>query len=129
MNSWQTRKQSSISLIMTEEEHIATCFTNCEAIWIWKLLTGLFDLEMEATTILCDEHSCIKRMKNPMFHDKSKHMEIWYHYIHDMVWSGAVKLKYVGTDEQATNVLTKSLSRVKFEYFQDKLGIVRKELL
>jgi hypothetical protein len=93
-----------------------------------KLLTGLFDLEMEATVILCDNQSCIKITENPMFHDKSKHIEIWYHYIRDMVQRGAVKLQYVGTNEQVAYVLTKPLSCVKFEYFQDKLGVVQKDL-
>jgi hypothetical protein len=65
MTSWQRRKQSSISLSMTEVEYIATCSASCEAIWLQKLLTGLFDLEMEATVILCDNQSCIKMMKNP----------------------------------------------------------------
>jgi hypothetical protein len=63
-----------------------------------------------------------------VFHDKSKHIEIRYHYIHEMVQSGVVKLQYVGIDEQVAIVLTKPLSHVKFEYFRDKLGIVRKDL-
>jgi hypothetical protein len=54
MTSWQSRKQSSISLSIVEEEYIAACSTNCEAIWLQKLLTSLFDLEMEETVILCD---------------------------------------------------------------------------
>jgi hypothetical protein len=65
---------------------------------------------------------------NLVFHDKLKHREIWYHYIRDMVQRGVVKLQYVGTDEQVANVLTKPLSRVKFEYFRDKLGVVLKDL-
>jgi hypothetical protein len=117
MTSWQSRKQSSISLSTTEAEYIAACSASCEAIWLRKLLTGLFDLEMEATVILCDNQSCIKMTENPVFHDKSKHIEIRYHYIRDMVQRGAVKLQYVGTDEQVADVLTKPLSRVKFEYF------------
>ena len=62
--------------------------------------------------------------KNPVFHDKSKHIEIKYQYIRDMVEKGAVKLQYVATDEQVADVLTKPLSKVKFEYFRDKLGVV-----
>jgi hypothetical protein len=54
MISWQSRKQSSISLSIAEEEYIVACSASCEAIWLWNLLTGLFDLEMEATMILCD---------------------------------------------------------------------------
>jgi hypothetical protein len=94
----------------------------------FQQLTSLFDLEMEVIVILCDNESCIKLMENPVFHDKSKHIEIRYHYIRDMVQRGVVKLQYVGTDEQVADVLTKPLSHVKFEYFQDKLGVVRKDL-
>ena len=64
-------------------------------------------------------------LENPVFHDKSKHIEIKYHYIWDMVQRGAVKLHYMAMDEQTTDVLTKSLARVKFEYFRDKLGVVQ----
>jgi hypothetical protein len=60
MISWQSRKQSSIALSTAEAEYIVACSASCEAIWLRKLLTGLFDLEMEATTILCDNQSCIK---------------------------------------------------------------------
>ena len=65
-----------------------------------------------------------KVVKNPVFHDKSKHIEIKYHYIRDMVQRGAVKLQYVATDEQIADVLTKPLARVKFEYFKEKLGVL-----
>jgi hypothetical protein len=54
MISWQSRKQSNIALSTTEVEYIAACSASCEAIWLRKLLTGLFDLEMEATMILCE---------------------------------------------------------------------------
>jgi hypothetical protein len=64
---------------------------------------------------------------NPVFHDRSKHIEIRYHYIRDMVQRGALKLLYVSTNEQVADVLTKPLSRVKFEHFRDKLVIVRKD--
>jgi hypothetical protein len=128
MASWQSKKQSNIALNTTELEYIATCSASCESIWLQKFLTCLFDLEMEATVTLCDNQSCIKMTKNPVFHDKSKHIEIRYHYIRDMVHRGVVKLQYVGTDEQVADLLTKPLSRVKFELFRDKLGIVRKDL-
>ena len=63
-----------------------------------------------------------------MFHEKSKHIEIKYHYIKDMVQRGAMKLQYVATDEQIADVLTKPLARVKFEYFKDKLGALQIEV-
>jgi hypothetical protein len=74
MTSWQSRKQSNISLSITEAEYIVACSSSCESIWLQKLLTGLFDLEMEATVILCDKQRCIKMTKNHVFHDKLKHI-------------------------------------------------------
>ena len=65
-----------------------------------------------------------KVSENPLFHDKSKHIEIKYQYICDMVEKGVVKLQYVAIDEQVADVLIKPLSEVKFEYFRDKLGVV-----
>jgi hypothetical protein len=85
MTSWKIRKKSSISLITTEAEYIVACSSICEAIWLWNLLIGLFDLDMEETMIICDNKSCIKMNENHVFHDKSKHIEIRYHYVSDMV--------------------------------------------
>jgi hypothetical protein len=70
----------------------------------------------------------VKLTENIVFHDKSKHIDIKYHYIMDMVQRGAVKLQYVATDEQITVVLTKPLLKVKFMYFRDKLGVVQKDV-
>ena len=63
-----------------------------------------------------------------MFHDKSKHIEIKYHYIRDMVQRRAVKLQYVATKEHIADVLKKPLDRVKFEYFREKLGVLQIEV-
>jgi energy-converting hydrogenase A subunit M len=78
--------------------------------------------------ILCDNQSCINIIENHVFHDKLKHIEISYHYICDMVQRGAIKLQYVIMDEQVVDVLTKPLSCVKFEHFQDNISIVQKDL-
>ena len=66
--------------------------------------------------------------ENLVFHDKSKDIEIKYHYIRDMVQRGAVKLQYVAIDEKIADVLTKPLARVKFEYFREKLGVLQIEV-
>jgi hypothetical protein len=128
MTSWHSREQFSIAPSTAVAEYIVACFASCEAIWLRMLLTDLFDQEMEATMILCDNQSCIKMMENLAFHDESKHIEIWYLFIRDMLQRGAIKLQYVNTDEQSVDVSTKPLSRVKFGHFRDKFGIVRKDL-
>jgi hypothetical protein len=59
-----------------------------------------------------------------VFHERSKHIEIKYYFIRDKVQEGEVKLEYIPTDEQTTNILTKPLSIIKFAYFREKMGIV-----
>ena len=90
--SWFSRKQSCVALSSVEAEYAAACSASCEAIWLWKLRSDLFDLQIDATRIHCDNQSCVKLLENPVFHEKSKHIEIKYHYIKDMVQRGAVKL-------------------------------------
>ena len=127
MISWFSKIQFSVSFSTTEAKYIAACSTCCEAIWLQKLMSGIFDMELDTTLLLFDNQSCIKMAENPVFHDELKHIEIRYFYIRDMVQKGAIKLQYVGTDEQVADILTKPLSRMKFEYFRDKLGVVRKD--
>ena len=81
-----------MALSTTEAEYVTACSTSCEAVWLWKLLSDLFDLQFNDTCIYCDNQSCVKLSENPVFHEKSKHIEIKYHYIRDMVQRGEVKL-------------------------------------
>ena len=89
-----------MELSTAEVEYVAACLASCEAVWLRKLLLDLFDLQLDATCIYCDNQSCVKLSENPVLHDKSKHIKIKYHYIRDMVQRGAVKLQYVATEEQ-----------------------------
>ena len=73
-------------------------------------MSGLFNVELDTTVILCDNQSCIKMTENPVLHDKSKHIEIRYFYIRDMIHKGAIKLQYVSINEQVVDVLKKPLS-------------------
>jgi hypothetical protein len=59
-----------------------------------------------------------------VFHERSKHIEIKYYFIQDKFQEGEVKLQYIPTDEQAADILTNPLFRIKFAYFREKLGIV-----
>ena len=70
------------------------------------------------------EHS---RDKFGVFHNKTKHIEIRYFYIRDMVHKGAINIQYVRTYEQVAYVLKNPLSHVKFEYFRYKVGVVHKD--
>jgi hypothetical protein len=66
----------------------------------------------------------MKLSENPMFHERSKHIEIKYYYIGDMVQRGELRLHFMTTEDQVADVFTKPLWRTKFEYFRDKIGVV-----
>ena len=102
---------------------------SCEALWLHKLLVDLFDKELRPTVIYYDNQICIQISENPVFHDRSKHIEIRYHFIRDYVQRGVVELQYISTDEQVADILTKTLGWGKFVFFKDKLGVVQNTFL
>ena len=85
-----------MALSIAEAEYVVACSVSCEAVWLKKLLSHLFDLQLDATCIHCDNQSCVNLSKNQVFHEKSNNIEIKYHYIRDMVHRGEVKLYSIG---------------------------------
>jgi hypothetical protein len=127
--SWFSRKQKSVALSSAEAEYMVSSQVSCEALWLLKLLVGLFGVQLRPTMIYYDNHSCIKLSENPIFHDRSEHIEIRYHFIRNYVQRGAVGLQYISTDEQIANILTKALGKGKLVFFRDKLGVVSNTFL
>ena len=119
-----SKKQSSVALSTAEAEYIAACATCKEVVWLRKLLADLSGHQVDVTVIFCNNQSCVKLSENPVFHDRSKHINMKYHYIRDILQKGVVKLQYISTDEQVADIFTKPLARVKFVYFQEWLGVV-----
>jgi hypothetical protein len=83
--SWFIRKRKSVALSIAEAEYMEASLAACEAIWLRKMLMGLFGQELETTIIHCDNQNYIKLSANPVFHDKSKHIEIRFYFIKDCV--------------------------------------------
>eukprot|EP00253_Pinus_taeda_P029949 PITA_29949 len=122
--SWYSRKQRSVALSSAKAEYMAASQATCEAIWMQKILVGLFDQRMDPIVIYCDNQSCIKLSKNPVFHDRSKHIDIWYHHLQDCVVKRIMLLQYVSTKEQDGDILTKALSKCKFKFHRDRIGVI-----
>jgi hypothetical protein len=72
-------------LVQMEEEYMAANQDAYEAIWMKKILVGLFGSHLDSTVIYCDNHSCITLSINPVFHDRSKHIDIRNHHLRDCV--------------------------------------------
>eukprot|EP00253_Pinus_taeda_P014873 PITA_14873 len=81
----QSRKQRFVALSSSEAEYMVARTASCETIWLRKLLVNLFRRNMEVTRIMCDNQSCIKLSENPVFHDRSKHIDIRCHFVRDCV--------------------------------------------
>jgi hypothetical protein len=79
--SWYSRKQRSVVLSSVEAKYMEASQDACEAIWMRKILVGLFGSHLEPRVVHCDNQSFIKISFNPVFHDRSKHIDIQYHHI------------------------------------------------
>ena len=106
MNS---KKQSSTSRSSCESEYRALAQCSCEAIWIRGLLSELRILNTKPTNIYCDNQSSIKLSYNPVFHEKSKHFQIDYHFTRQKVEDNTIKVEYISSQDQPADILTKSL--------------------
>ena len=105
------RKQKLVALSTANAEYIAASMACCEVVWLRKLFSELFEHMLDTTMIFCDNQSGIHLSENPVFHDHSKHIDIKYHFIRDMVQWEAIRLQHVRTDEQVADILTKPLLR------------------
>ena len=88
-----------------------------------KILVGLFGSHLDPTVIHSDNQSCIKLSVNPVFHDRSKHIDIWYHHIRDCVQRKIMLLQYILMEDQDVDILTKALTRRKFEYHRGRIRV------
>ena len=108
----------------TEVEYTLATEAACEGVWLRKLLNDLGrKQEGPTTTIYCDNMSAIALTKNPVFHAKSKHIELWHHFIRDLVQKEEIQLEFINTNEQPADMLTKPITTEKFLKFKDMLGL------
>ena len=121
--SWSSKKQAIVSLSSTKAEYKGATIATQEATWIRGILAELNHSQTTATTIYCDNQSTIQLTKNPVFHARTKHIEIHHHYVHEKTQEGNIILKYCKTEDQVADIFTKPLSIVKFEKFRSMLGI------
>jgi hypothetical protein len=93
----------------TEVEYRGVVVATCEAIWLKRLLKDLHEEVSDPTVIYSDNLRSIQLPKNPVFHARTKHIEVHYHFVCERVLSGEVELQYVPTDRQTTDIFTKPL--------------------
>jgi len=123
--TWSSKKQATVPLSSTKAEYIAATSSACQANWLRRVLADLEQEQKGAIEIYCDNKAAISMTKNPTFHSRTKHIDIRYHFIRDMVAKKEINLIYCSTQEQLADVLRKSLSKQRFCYLRDhcQLGV------
>lgn len=121
--SWRSKKQACVALSTAEAEYMALASAAQEAVWMRQLLSDLKNCPKGATVIYEDNQSAICMAKNPQFHGRAKHIDIKHHFIREQVASGAVDLKYCGTDDMIADMLTKGLTQAKFTKLREMAGL------
>ena len=117
-----SKKQNSVSLSTAEAEYIAarSCYT--QLLWMKKLLHD-YGIPQNTMCVFCDNTSDINLSKNSVQHSKSKHIQICYHFIWDLVEDKVVCLEFIHTDNQKADIFTKPPDGPQFEKLRKTIDV------
>ncbi|KAB2629117.1 hypothetical protein D8674_033912 [Pyrus ussuriensis x Pyrus communis] len=121
--SWSAKKQSTVARSSTEAEYRSLAHTAAELSWVCKILQDISFPLLQTPRIFCDNKSAIALAFNPVFHARTKHVEIDYHYIREKVLLGHVHVHHVASLLQIADIFTKSLPADRFEQLRFKLSV------
>jgi hypothetical protein len=113
--SWQSLKQRVVALSSCEAKYIAVTAAATQAIWMARQLGELLGREQEVVELKVHSKSALTLARNPVFHERSKHIDLRYHFIQNYLTEGTVSATYINTVDQLADILTKALGRVKFQ--------------
>lgn len=126
---WMSKKQRSVAKSSCESEYIAQSMYAMQGQWTAQIFRDLhmpeyIGIDQKCVDMRGDNQSAIALAKNPHLHERSKHIDVCYHYIRDLDEKGMLKIKYISTSEMPADGLTKPLARVAFERFKGYLGVI-----
>ncbi|KAL5707089.1 hypothetical protein ACHQM5_025179 [Ranunculus cassubicifolius] len=114
--------QATVALSTTEAEYIAMAEGVKEALWLWGLL-GDLGIEQDCVDLWCDNQSAIHLAKNQVHHARTKHIDVRYHFVRDVIEDGDISLMKVHTNDNPTDMLTKVVPSSKFQHCLDFLNV------
>ena len=116
--SWKATLQDIVALSTTEAEYIAAVEAAKEAVWLKDLVKEL-EITQDNVLLHCDSQSAICLAKDPIYHARTKHIDVRYHKLREFVAGGYIQLVKVPTEKNVVDMLTKSLPGVKFKHCLD----------
>jgi hypothetical protein len=122
--SWQSVKQQVVALSSCEVEYITASTALTQALWLIQLLGDLLDRDTGAVELRVDSKSALALVKNPIFHERSKHIRVRYQFIRGYIEEESFKACYINTKDQLVDLLTKPLGRIKFLELRSRIGMV-----
>ena len=122
--SWLSKKQPTVATSRCDAEYMAVFTATMECIWLRCLLMYPCMQIDAATHILADSQSALVVARNPVFHARTKHIEVHYHYVRECLHVGDIDLVYVPTQDNVACLFTKPLPREKFEGFRKVVGLL-----
>jgi hypothetical protein len=111
--SWASKKQNSIALSTAEAEYIAVGHCCAQLLWMRQTLRD-YGYKLSKVPLLCDNESAIHMANNPVEHNRTKHIDIRYHFLRDHQQMGDIEIAYVSTKEQLADIFTKPLDEKTF---------------
>uniref|UniRef100_A0A2N9EH56 Reverse transcriptase Ty1/copia-type domain-containing protein n=1 Tax=Fagus sylvatica TaxID=28930 RepID=A0A2N9EH56_FAGSY len=121
--SWTSRKQRTVSRSSTESEYRAVAQAATEIVWLQSLLSELGILPSTPPILWCDNIGATYLAANPIFHARTKHIEIDVHYVRDLVSAKALSIRFVSSKDQIADTFTKPLPTTKFNLLRDNLNV------
>ena len=121
--SWSLKKKNIIALSSTEAKYIAQTHAAKEALWMRAFIEEIWGTTKTPMTINCDNQGVIALAKDNKFHSHTKHINLQYHFIHEAVEDSKISVNYIPTDQNVSDVLTKLLTKLKFQGFVEMLGL------
>ncbi|GKB83567.1 putative RNA-directed DNA polymerase [Tanacetum coccineum] len=122
--SWSSKKQPVVTLSTTEAEYIAATACACQCLWLKRILAAIGHEEGESSIIQCDNSSAIQLSMHHVFHGRSKHIDVKFHFLRDLVNDGIVQLTHCNTHDQIADVMTKPLKKEQFVKLRKSMGLV-----
>eukprot|EP00253_Pinus_taeda_P010433 PITA_10433 len=121
--TWACKKQAAISLSSVEAEYRGAVEASKEALWLRQILSEFGFQQQHPTTLWCDNQSAIQRCKDPVQHQRSKHIELHMHFIRKLIHDHVLEVQYCSTDDQVADIFTKALAEAKFTKLRYMLGV------